>query len=73
MKKAEMREKMADILNELPLTIQECEDYAQLYPGKNSLRKRIEELYIQLVGAIEDMVRWYTAKSFSSFPSATFV
>jgi predicted nucleic acid-binding protein len=65
MKKAEYRDKMADILNELPLTIQECEDYAQIYPGKNTMRLRIEELYIQLVGAIEDMIRWYTQKSLS--------
>jgi len=66
MKKIEMREKMADILNELPMTVQECEDYARIYQGKNSLRVRIEDLYIQLVGAIEDMIRWYTEKSIRS-------
>ncbi|KAF2647421.1 hypothetical protein K491DRAFT_310216 [Lophiostoma macrostomum CBS 122681] len=65
MKKAEYRDKVADILNELPLTIQECEDYTQIYPGKTNLRLRIEDLYIQLVGAIEDMIRWYTQKSLS--------
>lgn len=65
MKKAEMREKMAELLDRLPLIVQNCEDYAQIYPGKNTLRRRIEELYIQIVGAIEDMVRWYTQKASS--------
>ncbi|KAF2247055.1 hypothetical protein BU26DRAFT_520326 [Trematosphaeria pertusa] len=54
---------MAELLDRLPLIVQNCEDYAQIYPGKNTLRRRIEELYIQIVGAIEDMVRWYTQKA----------
>lgn len=65
-KKSEIREKMAEILDELPMIVQECEDYAQLYHGNNSLRRRIEELYIELVDVIADMVRWYSQGSIST-------
>lgn len=64
-KKTEIRQKMADVLNELPMVVQECEDYAQMYQGDNSLKRCTEKLYIELVDVIADMVRWYTQSSFS--------
>ncbi|KAJ4291996.1 hypothetical protein N0V90_009895 [Kalmusia sp. IMI 367209] len=63
MKKAERRQKMAELLERLPMAVQNAEDYAHIYPGRNTLRSCIGELYIQIVGAIEDMIRWYLQKS----------
>jgi len=67
MKKAEMRENIADLLDQLPDTLQSCEDYAAVYPGKNTLRNRIEDLYIRIVEAIETLIIWYSKKSLSSY------
>lgn len=67
MKKAERRERMAELLERLPSVVQDAEQYAHMYPGANNLRSVIEELYIQFVGAIDDMIRWYLEKPLSRF------
>jgi hypothetical protein len=63
---AEIREMIAQLLEELPDFVQDCEDYAKIYPGKNMLRVRVNELYIELLGALEEVVRWYTNSTIST-------
>ena len=56
---SEVREKMAELMDELPDDIEECEDYSLIYRGSNMLRQRVEELYVDLLAAMEDFVNWY--------------
>jgi hypothetical protein len=63
MRHAEVRENMADLLNELPNFIQDCEDYVALYKGQNMLKLRVHEFYIELLSALEGIVKWYTQSS----------
>jgi hypothetical protein len=62
---AEVREMIAQLLEELPDFVRDCEDYAKIYPGKNMLRVRVNELYTELLGALEEVVRWYTNSTIS--------
>lgn len=65
MRHADIREKMADLLDELPTFVEECENYKRIYPGSKSLQWYVEELYISLLRAMEDVVLWYTQSSIS--------
>jgi hypothetical protein len=56
---SEIREKMAELMDELPDDIEECEDYSLIYRGSNMLRQRVEELYVGLLVALEDFINWY--------------
>ena len=65
MKKAERRQQMAELLERLPLVHKDAEEFERIYPGANSLRCCVEQLYIQILGAIEDMIRWFLEKPLS--------
>jgi len=60
---SEVREAMADLLDELPNFVKDCEDYMKVYRGRNMLRVRVNELYIELLAALESIVKWYTKPS----------
>ena len=59
---------IAELLEELPDFAKDCEDYLKIYPGQNMLKVRVNELYAELIGALEEIVKWYT-HSLMSMPS----
>jgi hypothetical protein len=65
---AEVRETIAQLLDELPEFVKDSEDYRKLYPGRNMLQVRVNDLYMELLGALEEIVRWYTQPSISTTP-----
>lgn len=65
MKKAERRKRMAELLERFPLLVQETEDYVHLYPQARKLTSCIERLYIEIIGAIEEMIQWYLERPLS--------
>lgn len=64
---AEVRETMADLLDGLPGFVEDCEGYMALYPELPALKFVVNELYIELLGALENIVTWYTQPSRSMF------
>ena len=62
---AEIREKMAELLDEVPDYVILCDSYNRIYPGQNTLLYLSQELYINLLRALEDVVKWYTQPSIS--------
>lgn len=66
---AEVREMIAELLEDLPDFVKDCEDYAKLYPGQNMLKVRVNELYMELLGALEEVVKWYTNSAWSASTS----
>jgi hypothetical protein len=61
----ELREKMANLLEEVPDTVIECEKYSNIYQGNNSLRVCINEIHVHLLMALEDIILWYSQSSAS--------
>ncbi|KAF2232926.1 hypothetical protein EV356DRAFT_578003 [Viridothelium virens] len=59
MRHSDIREKIAEVMEELPEDIGNCEEYSSIYPGQNELRFRVEELYIDLLSTFEEFVKWY--------------
>ncbi|KAF2733938.1 hypothetical protein EJ04DRAFT_553012 [Polyplosphaeria fusca] len=57
---SEIREKMTELMNELPDDIEDSEDYARMYGGSKLLRQRVEDLYVDILSALEYIVKWYT-------------
>ena len=51
-----VREKIAELIDELPNNIKECKDYLLIYQGSNMLRQRVKELYVGLLVALKDFV-----------------
>ncbi|KAL9094034.1 MAG: hypothetical protein Q9165_003704 [Trypethelium subeluteriae] len=56
---SEIREKIVELMEELPQDIGNCEEYSRMYPGRNELRIRVEELYVDLLSTLEEFVNWY--------------
>jgi hypothetical protein len=58
---SQIREKMAQVMEELPEDVTDSEDYAQIYGdrGIKVLRQCVEELYVELLATFEDFVEWY--------------
>ncbi|RYF35693.1 MAG: hypothetical protein EOO38_28710, partial [Cytophagaceae bacterium] len=63
MKHAGVREKMAVLLEELPEIVDVCEQYMEIYPGKNSLMLCVNEIYMAVLLALEHMMDWYKKPS----------
>jgi len=62
---AEIREKMAELLKEVPEIVNQCEQYQTLYPGRNTIQLCVNDIYINLLLALEEILRWYTQSSLS--------
>jgi len=60
---AEIREKMAELLKEVPEIVNQCEQYQTLYPGRNTIQLCVNDIYINLLLALEEIIRWYTQSS----------
>jgi hypothetical protein len=59
MKHTEVREKMATLLEDLPDIVEECEQYSEIYPGRDALHLCVNEVYVVVLMALEDMIHWY--------------
>jgi hypothetical protein len=66
---SEIREKMAELMEELPDDVVDCEDYSHIYQGKAGvvLKQRVEDLYVNILLALEDVVKWYGQGTLSKF------
>lgn len=65
---AEIREKMAELMEELPEDVDDCGDYSRIYHGRAgiALKRSVEELYMNILAALEDFVRWYMQGTLST-------
>lgn len=61
----ELREKMANLLGEIPDTVIECEKYSSIYQGNNSLSVCINEIHVHILLALTDVIHWYGQSSTS--------
>ncbi|KAI9695093.1 MAG: hypothetical protein M1820_008918 [Bogoriella megaspora] len=59
MRHEEIREKMDEVMEELPIVVESCEEYLNIYPDIDELQGHVEELYIDLLSTLEDFVKWY--------------
>lgn len=60
-----IREKMADLLKEVPEVVNLCEQYQTLYPGRNTMQLCVNEVYTNMLMALEEILGWYTQSSLS--------
>jgi len=65
LKHSEVREKFAELLQELPDIVDECEQYGKLYSGRNTIQLCVNEVYLRLLQALDDVARWMMQKSSS--------
>ena len=66
---SEIVEKMAELMTELPDVVESCEQYSDIYPGRNELQQRVKDLYIDILAALEYFVKWYMQGTLSpKFP-----
>ncbi|KAI4673643.1 uncharacterized protein J4E88_008699 [Alternaria novae-zelandiae] len=56
---SEVRERMAELLEEVPEIVNLCEQYQTLYPGRNTMQLRVNDVYTNLLIALEAIVDWY--------------
>jgi hypothetical protein len=68
-KYSELREKFTELLLELPDIVDECEQYSTLYPGRNTIQLCVNEVYLRLLQALEDVARWMVQKPRSMSPT----
>lgn len=59
MEHSKMHARMADVLEDVPFVVHKCEQYMELYPGRNTLLQYIHEIYLGIFMVLEDMVHWY--------------
>jgi hypothetical protein len=64
-KHSEVREKMADLLQDVPEVVSLCEQYQRLYPWRNSIQLCVNEVYTNLLMALEAILNWYKQSSLS--------
>jgi hypothetical protein len=64
---AEVRERMAELLTEVPEIVNQCEQYQTLYPGRNTIKLCINDIYINLLLALQEILGWYTQSSWSEY------
>jgi len=62
-KHSELREKFAELLQELPDIVGACEEYSEAYPGRYAMQLRVNEVYLCLLQALEDVAHWLRQKS----------
>jgi hypothetical protein len=62
---SEVREKMADLLQEVPEIVKQCEQYQTLYPGHNTIQLCVNDIYTNLLIALEAILEWYKQSSWS--------
>ena len=62
---AEVRKEMAQLLVELPEIVNQCENYETHYPGRNTIQLLVNDIYINLLLALESILEWYTRSSWS--------
>ena len=62
---SEVRERMAELLEEVPEIVNLCEQYQTLYPGRNTIQLRVNDVYTNLLIALEAIVDWYKQSSWS--------
>ena len=61
----EVRERMAQLLVEVPETVTLCEQYLEIYPGRNTVQLCVNDIYTNLLVALEAIVEWYRQSSWS--------
>jgi hypothetical protein len=59
MRHSEIREKFTCLLEQLPDIVDKCKQYNKLYSRRNSLLGCIHDVYVHVLLALEDMIRWY--------------
>jgi hypothetical protein len=62
---SEVRERMADLLREVPEVVSQCEQYQTLYPGRNTIQLCVNDIYTNLLIALEAILEWYKQSSWS--------
>lgn len=60
---SDARERMADLFDSIPTIVSDCEDYVGLYRKQHRLQLHVDNIYIALLSAMEDMICWYTKSS----------
>ncbi|KAI4639382.1 hypothetical protein J4E93_009210 [Alternaria ventricosa] len=64
---AAVRERMAELLREVPDVVNQCEQYQTLYPGQNTIQLCINDIYHNLLVALEAIVEWYKQSAWSKW------
>jgi len=67
---ATIRERMADLLREVPDVVNQCEQYQTLYPGQNTIQLCINDIYHNLLVALEAIVEWYKQSGWSKWAAS---
>ena len=62
---SQVRERMADLLQEVPEVVNKCEQYQTLYPGRNTIQLCVNDIYTNLLIALEKIIDWYKQSSWS--------
>ena len=62
---SEVRERMADLLRKVPEIVNQCEQYQTLYPGRSTIQLCMNDIYINLLIALEAILEWYKQSSWS--------
>ena len=62
---SEVRKRMADLLREVPEVVNMCEQYQTLYGPGNTIQLCVNDIYTNLLVALEAIVEWYRQSSWS--------
>jgi hypothetical protein len=54
-----MHAKMSELLEDIPFFVNKCRDYSEVYARRNFLLQCIYDVYIDILTALEYMIRWY--------------
>jgi hypothetical protein len=57
--RSDIVEKMGDVMGELPGIINDCEDYEAMYAETTVLRTCVDDIYCELMLALQYIVNWY--------------
>ena len=60
-----VRKTMAELLREVPEVVLQCEQYQTLYPGRKTIQLCVNEIYANLLVALEAVIVWYKQNSSS--------
>ena len=61
----QVRERMAQLLVEVPEAVILCEQYLEIYPGRNIIQLFVNDIYTNLLLALKEILRWYIQYAWS--------
>ncbi|KAF2420749.1 hypothetical protein EJ08DRAFT_702341 [Tothia fuscella] len=64
---ADIRDMISNVLDEMPDVVIDCKEYLAIYAHEMELRSRVGELYIDVLAAFEDILRWYNERTTKHF------